>query len=159
MEHHTEKDTAGSYCIKRFYEREKPPEIIRTGLTLEEAMEWCTNPETSSTTATTAEARARTEAHGPWFDGYESEHPMPLDGFPNWHTREVALWLANSEETVEWVQEQLRASWIDTDGFALLLAEKAPAVIRREGCAMIDEDFLLVDWRHLADKLREGYEE
>lgn len=30
-------------------------------------------PETSSKTATSAAARARTRAYGPWFDGYDEE--------------------------------------------------------------------------------------
>lgn len=44
---------------------------IQTGLTLEQAQRHCSNPETSSRTATTARARHRTAARGPWFEGYE----------------------------------------------------------------------------------------
>lgn len=43
---------------------------IRTGLTLEEAQAHCHNPETSSSTATSAAAKRRTRQRGPWFDGY-----------------------------------------------------------------------------------------
>ena len=46
---------------------------IETGLTLEEAREHCCDPDTSSRSATSAEAIAHTEEHGPWFDGYEEE--------------------------------------------------------------------------------------
>lgn len=46
---------------------------IKTGLTLEEAQEHCSNPETSSRTATSATARRRTAERGPWFDGYTEE--------------------------------------------------------------------------------------
>lgn len=46
---------------------------IKTGLTLEEAQAHCSNPETSSRTATSAAARRRTAERGPWFDGYTEE--------------------------------------------------------------------------------------
>ena len=63
-----------SYKIQRFYFKdEHPTETVETGLTLEEAQEHCNDPETSSSTATSAEAVARTEAKGPWFDGYTEE--------------------------------------------------------------------------------------
>ena len=51
--------------------------IIQRGLTLEEARAHCRDPETSSSTATSAAARRRTLALGAWFDGYESETPAP----------------------------------------------------------------------------------
>ena len=44
---------------------------IMTGLTLAEAQAHCHNPETSSKTATSSIAKARTRRMGPWFDGYE----------------------------------------------------------------------------------------
>ena len=47
--------------------------VIARGLTLKEAQAHCSDPETSSSTATTPEAKARTAKLGPWFDGYESE--------------------------------------------------------------------------------------
>jgi hypothetical protein len=46
---------------------------IETGLTLEEAQAHCRNPETSSRTATSAEAIRHTTERGAWFDGYEKE--------------------------------------------------------------------------------------
>lgn len=46
---------------------------IKTGLTLEEAKEHCSDPETSSQTATSAAAQKRTRECGPWFDGFEKE--------------------------------------------------------------------------------------
>ena len=43
---------------------------IERGLTLEQAQVHCQNPETSSSTATSAKAKRRTKLRGPWFDGY-----------------------------------------------------------------------------------------
>ena len=66
-----------SYYIVRFF-KDHPDgrttrEIIRTGLTLEEAQAHCKDPETSSSTATNDIARQRTAKLGPWFDGYDEE--------------------------------------------------------------------------------------
>lgn len=61
-----------SYQIIRFYaDDEKLKEIVMTVQTLEEAQEHCNDPETSSRTATSDEARARTRQFGQWFDGYQ----------------------------------------------------------------------------------------
>lgn len=47
-----------TYKIIRFYQDDRPSEVIETGLTLEEAQEHCQSDTT----------------HGPgWFDGYERE--------------------------------------------------------------------------------------
>lgn len=48
-------------------------DAIGTGLTLEEVRDHCNDPEMSSKTATSAEATARTERYGPWFDGWNEE--------------------------------------------------------------------------------------
>lgn len=61
------------YKITRFYRDGHAPEVIRTGLSLEAAQAHCQDPETSSSTATGANAAAVTERHGPWFDGYGRE--------------------------------------------------------------------------------------
>ncbi len=61
-----------SYRIVRFYEdagiRRR---IIEDRLTEAEAQAHCSDPETSSSTATNATARRRTRQLGRWFDGYE----------------------------------------------------------------------------------------
>jgi hypothetical protein len=49
-----------TYKIVRFYRDDIPSEVIRTGLTLEEAQEHCNDPRTSN-------------LEEGWFDGYESE--------------------------------------------------------------------------------------
>lgn len=58
------------YHIIRFYQNHTS-RVIRRGLTLAQARKHCTNPETSSRTATSAAAKARTRKLGPWFDGYD----------------------------------------------------------------------------------------
>ena len=59
------------YRIVRHYRDAWPNRrTIRRGLTLAEAQAHCTDPETSSSTATGAVARRRTARLGAWFDGY-----------------------------------------------------------------------------------------
>jgi hypothetical protein len=58
-----------TYEIRRFFFR-KEYEVIKEGLTLEEAQEHCNDPETSWQIATSPEAQKRTKEFGPWFDGY-----------------------------------------------------------------------------------------
>ena len=43
---------------------------IKSGLTLEQAQAHCGDPETSSSTCTSAAGRRRTRERGEWFDGY-----------------------------------------------------------------------------------------
>lgn len=62
-----------TYKIVRFYQKRRFNDTIRTGLTLKQAKAHCSDPETSSKTATTPEATQTTLKHGPWFDGYEEE--------------------------------------------------------------------------------------
>lgn len=59
------------YNIVRFYKNSYRRRIIHARVTLEEAQEWCRDTETSSSTANSSEAKARTRRVGPWFDGYE----------------------------------------------------------------------------------------
>ena len=65
---------AARYNIVRFYKNAGiRRRIISRGLTLEEARAHCSNPQTSSRTATTGTAGSRTRRLGAWFDGYEPE--------------------------------------------------------------------------------------
>ena len=59
------------YRIVRMYRHNYSRRIIKRGLTLAEAKAHCRDPETSSSTATSATALRRTKRLGPWFDGYE----------------------------------------------------------------------------------------
>ena len=61
------------YKIVRMYRDHRGSDVIKRGLTLEAAQEWCRDPETSSRTATGTKALQRTKRFGPWFDGYEEE--------------------------------------------------------------------------------------
>jgi hypothetical protein len=63
-----------TYKIVRFYaDRDKRRRTIERGLSLDEAQAHCNDPETSSTTCTSAAGRRRTRTHGDWFDGYTEE--------------------------------------------------------------------------------------
>lgn len=62
------------YKIVRCFQDENiPARTIKSGLTLEEAQDHCSDPETSWKTATSYQARKRTEKYGPWFDAYDEE--------------------------------------------------------------------------------------
>jgi hypothetical protein len=50
-----------------------PKEFVKGGLTLEEAKEHCSDPETSYNTCTEDDKKAITEKMGPWFDGFDEE--------------------------------------------------------------------------------------
>jgi hypothetical protein len=57
------------YTITRLYFK-GGRRVVARGLTLEQAQAHCSNPETSSSTATSAAAKRRTARKGPWFDSY-----------------------------------------------------------------------------------------
>jgi hypothetical protein len=60
--------------VRRYFHSEKwAPRTIARGLTLEEAQAHCQDKETSSRTATSSKAQARTRQRGAWFDGYEED--------------------------------------------------------------------------------------
>ena len=63
------------YAIIRFYQSAGiRKRIINKGLTLEAAQAHCDNPDTSSSTCTTAVGNRRTRNIGPWFDGYTKNY-------------------------------------------------------------------------------------
>lgn len=60
------------YKVIRFYFR-GGKRVLKRGLSLSEAQQHCSNPETSSSTAKSTLAVRRTAKYGPWFDGYDKE--------------------------------------------------------------------------------------
>ena len=64
-----------TYKIIRFYRDDdfRNGTTVKKGLTLEQAQAHCQDPETSSSTASGAEALKHTDLYGPWFDGYKEE--------------------------------------------------------------------------------------
>jgi len=62
-----------TYKIIRLYESGKAAEVIKKGLTKEEAKKHCTDDDTSSETCYSTEALERTRAFGRWFDAWEEE--------------------------------------------------------------------------------------
>lgn len=59
--------------MRKHYRSEIETEIIKTGLTLDEAQEHCNDPETSSKTCKSRMALEYTRMHGDWFDCYTEE--------------------------------------------------------------------------------------
>jgi len=59
------------YKIVRHYRDSYRTRTIDTGLTLKEAQAHCSDPETSSSTCTSAASKRITRRNGDWFDGYE----------------------------------------------------------------------------------------
>lgn len=69
-----EEEEEKTYKIRRFHFRDSEPTVtLKRGLTLEEAQEHCSDPETSSSTCTRSDAVMYFEEHGPFFDGYDEE--------------------------------------------------------------------------------------
>lgn len=89
------------YKIVRYHqEHGVANRVMRHNLTLDEAQAHCRDPETSSSTATSAEARAYTERFGEWFDGYADEDNSEVD---NLHVGDMI------EESIETVEALLAA--------------------------------------------------
>jgi hypothetical protein len=62
------------YKIVRMYFDGYKQRTIKTGLTKEQAMQHCQNPETSSSTCTTWIGKNRTKTRGEWFDAFEEAY-------------------------------------------------------------------------------------
>jgi hypothetical protein len=61
-----------TYKVIRFFKEDPSINgmVVKSGLTIEEAMDHCNDPETSSSTATGEDAAAVTKKYGEWFDGW-----------------------------------------------------------------------------------------
>jgi hypothetical protein len=57
--------------VRVFMDVSIPKRTIKTGLTEEQAMRHCANPETSWDSCRLAKGKARTRAFGPWFDCFK----------------------------------------------------------------------------------------
>jgi hypothetical protein len=64
-----------TFRIIRFFRESYRQQVIAIRLTLEQAQAHCNDPETSSSTCTSAEGKRRTEKYGPWFDTDDEESP------------------------------------------------------------------------------------
>ena len=62
-----------TYKVVRLYFEERPRKVLARGKTLEEVQRWCSDPDTSSSTTTSAAGKRHTEKYGAWFDGYDEE--------------------------------------------------------------------------------------
>ena len=62
-----------SYKIVRVFQKTSRKYTLQTGLSLEEALAACLDPEGSWQTCTKKSGRARTRRHGPWMDVYYKE--------------------------------------------------------------------------------------
>jgi len=71
MSHCRFNEECRHYKIVRRYFNDTPRRTIQSNLTLAEAQAHCSDPETSSSTCTSAVGKARTRRLGAWFDGYE----------------------------------------------------------------------------------------
>jgi hypothetical protein len=69
----SDDDSDATYKIVRNYKDDHPSKVQDTGLSLEEAREWCKDPETSSSKCKKPENVKHTEKYGAWFDGYDKE--------------------------------------------------------------------------------------
>ncbi len=61
------------YKIVRYFANGSRKRIIQHNVSLAEAQAHCKDPETSSRTAISANAKALTKRRGQWFDGYTNE--------------------------------------------------------------------------------------
>jgi hypothetical protein len=59
--------------IRKFQSDLVEDQELQGGLTLEQAQEHCSDPETSYRTCTSQEGKERTEQFGPWFDAFYPE--------------------------------------------------------------------------------------
>jgi hypothetical protein len=77
-------DDKPQYKVLRYYKADRSIEVIKYGVTKEEAIMHCRDPETSSSTAKSAAARLRTLTKGDWFDGWTSIEERVADNWEEW---------------------------------------------------------------------------
>lgn len=59
--------------VRKYADSARSYEIVIQGLTLRQAIAYCNDPETSSSTCTSEVGRERTREKGAWFDVYYIE--------------------------------------------------------------------------------------
>lgn len=59
--------------VRHYMSPNKSNRTIMTNLTKEEAMEYCSDPDTSSRTTTSKAGLACTRRNGPWFDSFTEQ--------------------------------------------------------------------------------------
>jgi hypothetical protein len=67
------QDNDRKYKIVRMYKSGHPTKTIKKNVTLSQAQAHAQHPETSSSTAKSANAKKHTQRHGDWFDGYDKQ--------------------------------------------------------------------------------------
>jgi hypothetical protein len=67
------KSQQKKYKIVRIFYEGYPDKTIKRGLSLEEARSWCSDPETSSSTAKSKKAQAIFAKYGEWYDGFAED--------------------------------------------------------------------------------------
>ena len=58
--------------IRQFFNENIPSRTIKKGLTKQQAMSHCQDPETSSKPCTSIAGKRRTVLQGHWFDGFDA---------------------------------------------------------------------------------------
>lgn len=79
------------HIIMRIYKDSDKREVIKTGLTLEEAQAHCRDRETSSSTCTNQAGIDRAKEFGPWFDCYQEDRPRRRRSIENLKSP-LAVW-------------------------------------------------------------------
>ena len=67
------QDNDITFKVLRFYKDTATQKVLKTGLTRDEAVEHCSDDESSSETCSTYENILHARQHGPWFDGFAKE--------------------------------------------------------------------------------------
>ena len=100
-----------------FSDFKRTQHIIKSGLTREQALDWVTDPETSSMTCSLEKNKAYTEEHGAWFDVIEDDtnfqnlmvdHGLPIPELPDdWFERDTSLKAMSATKLAEMVNSYI----------------------------------------------------